>query len=454
MRVFASDEEGRDLLGASRIEAFSILALTVSLSLARPRIGRLRLQPAVAAVFGALLSLVLGVVPLELVGLALRLLFYPLVTMVSLMIITLIAAKAGLFDLFAEIIAKAARGDGRRLFAYIFACGTLTGMLFTNDAAVLIFTPLVFDLVERAQGETWTLRNKIPYYFAVLYVANLVGALVTSNPINIVVASLFHISFLDYAAWMFLPAVASILVSFAGLRLVFRGSVPESFTWTAGSDRTRERTPLVVCSVVLGLTLVGLFTESLTGFPTWLVALSGAIVLVGVHVTTGRGTLGSVARGVSWDVLVFVVGIFVVVLGMRRAGLTEQIGSVLTFLDARGTSILTLGTSLLSAVFSSVLNNHPTADMMGWAIRDLAAPVQQTKMMAFAALIGGDLGPKMLPIGSLAALIWFRLLRERGVQIPYGLYVRIGIPITLAAIVAAVLVLNAEIAFVSFLSHV
>jgi len=330
----------------------------------------------------------------------------------------------------------------------------VTGMLFTNDAAVLIFTPLVFDLVERAQGESWTLRNKIPYYFAVLYVANLVGALVTSNPINIVVASLFHISFLDYAAWMFLPALASILVSFAGLRLAFRGDVPEKFTWKARGDQTGGRAPLVVCSVVLGLTLIGLFTESLTGFPTWLVALAGAIILVGVHVTTRRGTLVSVARGVSWDVLAFVVGIFVVVLGLRRVGLTEQIGSVLALLEAHGTSTLTFGTSFLAAVFSSVLNNHPTADMMGWAIRDLAAPVQQTKMMAFAALIGGDLGPKMLPIGSLAALIWFRLLRERGVQISYALYVRIGVPITLAAIVAAVFVLNTEIALVSVLSRV
>lgn len=409
------------------------------------------MQPAVAAVLGAFLSLALGVVPVELAVLALKLLFYPLVTMVSLMIITLVAERAGLFDVLAEFIAKAARGDGRRLFTYIFACGTLTGMLFTNDAAVLIFTPLVFDLVERAQGETWTIENKIPYYFAVLYVANLVGALVTSNPINIVVASMFHISFLDYAAWMFLPALASIVVSFAGLRLVFRGSVPDSFTWKAGPDRVHARRPLVVCSLVLGVTLVGLFTESLTGFPTWLVALAGAIVLAGIHMTTERGTLASIARGVSWDVLVFVVGIFVVVLGLRRAGLTQQLGSVLAALADLGPTVLAFGTSLLAAVSSSVLNNHPTADMMGWAIRDLAAPVQQTKMMAFAALIGGDLGPKMLPIGSLAALIWFRLLRERGVQISYALYVKIGIPITLAAIVAAVLVLNAERALVPLL---
>ena len=434
------------------VAAFSILALTVSLSLARPRVKGLRVEHAIAAGIGALLSLALGIVPFQLVALGVKLLFFPLLTIVSLMVITLVAERAGLFAMLSGAIAVSARGDGRRLFTYIFCCGALTGAVFTNDAAVLIFTPLVFELVEQVRSDSWTMRQRTAYYFAVLYVANVVGALVISNPINLIVSTMFHISFLDYATWMVLPALASIVVSFVALRLVFRRDIPETFQWSPTlSRRPRDRRLLALCGVVLAATLAGFFTESLTGVPTWLVAFSGAILLLGIDASLGGGRPATILRGVSWDVLVFVLGIFVVVLGLRHVGLTDRIGLVLSHLLTSGTAAATAGTSLIAAVSSSFMNNHPTAYMMGWAIRDLNAPVGPTRAMVFSALIGGDLGPKMLPIGSLAAMIWFRLLRDRGVQIPYSLYVKIGVPVTLAAIAASVLVLNAELSLAGFL---
>ena len=439
-------------MGSTGFAAFSILALTVSLSLARPRVRGLRVEHAIAAALGAILSVALGIVPLELLATAIRILFLPILTIVSLMVITLIADRAGLFALLSRSIAIAARGSGHRLFAYVFICGALTGMVFTNDAAVLIFTPLVFQLIENVREDSWTERNRIPFYFAVLYVANVVGALVISNPINIVVSSMFGISFAQYAAWMFFPGVASILVSFGCLRLVFRKDIPKRFEKTPPAAFPKDRRLLFLSAAVLALTLVGFFTDGRTGIPTWLVAFSGAALLMGIDATVGRGRPSAILRGVSWDVLAFVLGIFVVVLGLRQAGLTQAIGDLLSDLAGRGTATLTLGTSLVSAVSSSFMNNHPTAYLMGWAIRDLAAPAAETKAMVFSALIGGDLGPKMLPIGSLAALIWFRLLRNRGVRIPYSQYIRIGVPVTILALLAAVLVLNVEFALAARLA--
>lgn len=428
-----------------QVAAISVLALTVGLSLGRPRIGRLQIHHAQAAVIGAALALALGIVPPDLLWVAAKLLARPVVTIVSLMMITLIAESAGLFEIIAGAIARGARGSGPRLFGSLFLAGTLVGTLFTNDATVLIFTPLVFHLIERIGGTEWTLENKIPFYFAVLYVGNLVGALVIANPINIVVASIFRIGFLEYARWMALPAAVSILVSFAGLWFFFGAQVPRRFTLPDSIRPTPSRRRLQgLCAAVMALTLAGFFSEGWTGVPTWAVAACGAAVLLAVHVTAGRGDARTVVRGVGWDVIVFLCGIFVVAIGLRNAGLAEVLGDGIRRLAGGDLARLRLSTGIFASLCSAVINNHPTADIMAWTIQDFGLPGLQTKLLAFAALIGGDLGPKMLPIGSLAALMWFRILRDRGVQIPYGLYVRIGVPVTLVAVVASILALNLE----------
>ncbi|OAI47305.1 hypothetical protein AYO44_09695 [Planctomycetaceae bacterium SCGC AG-212-F19] len=426
--------------------AFSILALTVSLSLKRPTLGRVRIHHSSAAVIGALLCVISGTLPWPLVVQALQFLFFPVVTIVSLMTITLIADHAGLFELLAKQIARAAGGDGKKLFAYLFFAGTLTGTIFTNDAAVLIFTPLVFKLIEEVQGDDWTVVNKIPFYFAVLYVANVVGALVISNPINIIVCSFFGISFLDYAAWMFFPALVSILTTFFGLRWFFRKAIPERFVLRdEASAALRNPTFLFVSGVVLGLTMMAFFTEGVTGIPTWVTALCGALTLLAVHVLLGQSHPAQIIRGIGWDVIVFVVGIFIVANGLRNVGLTGQVAGLIRFLSGSDPVAMKQVTGFTAAISSSIMNNHPTADMMGMVIRDLNLPLFETKMLVFAALIGGDLGPKMLPIGSLAALLWFRMLRDRGIDVPYRLYIIIGIPVTLAAIFLSIVMLNIEV---------
>jgi arsenical pump membrane protein len=181
------------------IAAISVLGLTVSLSLSRPTIGRIRIDPAKAAVLGALITLGIGILPIPDLIRTIEFLSLPVLTIVSLMTITLIAERAGCFRLLAWHIAKAAKGDGVKLFTYLFFTGTLAGTFFTNDAAVLIFTPMVYHLIEEIADESWEAANKIPYYFAVLYIANLVGAFIISNPINIIVSGWFGIGFVEYA---------------------------------------------------------------------------------------------------------------------------------------------------------------------------------------------------------------------------------------------------------------
>jgi arsenical pump membrane protein len=285
-----------------------------------------------------------------------------------------------------------------------------------------------------------------------LYVANLVGALLISNPINVVVANLFSISFAEYARWMVAPAIASMLVTYFGLKLVFRGDLPKTFVLERiGAYRASEAEKRAqrVIGVILGLTLVAFFAANWIGLPFWKIAALAASVALIATAILRVGCPKAVVRGIGWDVVLFMSGMFVIAVGLRNAGLTTLLQNVLRTVGGASLSGISFVAALLSGAMSSIINNHPTADIMGLTIRDMtfAAGPQMNKFLALSALIGGDLGPKMLPIGSLAAMMWFRLLADKGVRIRYRQYIAMGIPLTFAAIVTSVLVLLAEVKF-------
>ena len=435
-----------------QLGAISILSLTIGLALSRPRIGRVRIQPATAAMFGATLTVAVGLLsPLD-AWEVLEFLARPVLTIVSLMIITIVASRAGFFQILAWRLATSAGGNSRSLLARLFFAGTITGTLFTNDAAVLIFTPLVYQLVEEIQDPTWTDANRVPFYFAVLYVANLVGALVISNPINIIVADWFGIGFVEYAAWMVVPAVVSMIVTYYGLVFFFRRSIPATYRIPTSIEPSAQGHKLrMATAAVLIATLIGFFSEPWSGIPTAFMAAAGALLLLALHhffgaKRTGAKRTGSVISEVGWDAVIFVVGIFIVANGLRAVGLTDTIGVLLLAASEVGQQAGNFAAGLIAAVSSAVMNNHPTAGIMALAIGDLPVDSVTRQGMAFAALIGGDLGPKMLPVGSLAALLWFRILRSRGVEISYWQYVKLGVPVTLAAVVLSLGVLALEYA--------
>jgi arsenical pump membrane protein len=147
--------------------------------------------------------------------------------------------------------------------------------------------------------------------------------------------------------------------------------------------------------------------------------------------------------------VIFVVGMFIVANGLRSVGLTDMIGSALLSAIQVGDQLGNFVAGSVAALSSALINNHPTAGIMALAIGDLPIDEMSRKVMALSALIGGDLGPKMLPVGSLAALLWFRILRQRGVVISYWQYIKLGVPVTVVAALLSMAVLSLEYWLVS-----
>lgn len=414
--------------------AYGTLLVTLGLVLARPRIGlRLQIGPAAAAAFGVAVLLLAQVVsPRDLVD-GFQALWRPFVTIVAIMVSTNVAQRLGVLDYFAKLVRPGAGVSVASSFRAVFIFSAITSAVLNNDAAVLLLTPLIVDLVRRSYPNRPDLV--VPFAFAVFSAAG-VAPLVISNPMNLIVAEYARIGFNEYAARMIPVSVAGWVTTYAVLRLVFGRHL------SAGAEVSGEhRSPALSRAakqflLVLGLGLGAYPVLSYAGGPVWIAAAATAAAGLWLCWRHEIASPLRLAAGVSWEILLFLFCIFVIVLGLRNVGLVARIADLYASVSHFAGQITLI--AVASAVGSAVLNNHPMAILNALAIRELPQPMPH---QVFAALIGGDLGPRLLPMGSLAGLLWLDSLRRQHVHVRLPLFVGVGFAVTVPTLALSVLIL-------------
>lgn len=183
--------------------------------------------------------------------------------------------------------------------------------------------------------------------------------------------------------------------------------------------------------LVLALLLIGFFALEPLGVPVSLVAAVGALILLAVAKKGHAINTGKVLRGAPWQIVIFSLGMYLVVYGLRNAGLTHYISALLNRLGEQGLWASTLGTGFLTAFLSSIMNNLPTVLVGALSIEGSTATGLIKEAMIYANVIGSDLGPKITLIGSLATLLWLHVLSQKNMTITWGYYFRVGIIMTL-----------------------
>ncbi|CQD39206.1 arsenic transporter [Yersinia mollaretii] len=401
-----------------------------------------------SAAMGAAMALLTGVVHVGDIPVVWQIVWNATATFIAVIIISLLLDKSGFFEWAALHVAHWGKGRGRWLFTYIILLGACVAALFANDGAALILTPIVIAML-LALG--FSRGSTLAFVMAAGFIADTASLpLIVSNLVNIVSADFFQLGFNEYAIIMVPVDIAAIIATLVMLHLFFRKDIPATYDVSKlkhPREAIRDVRTFKTGWAVLALLLVGFFVLEPLGVPVSAVAAVAALILWWV---ARRGQVidtGKVLKEAPWQIVIFSLGMYLVVYGLRNAGLTVILSDVLDTFAHYGVWGATMGTGFLTALLSSVMNNMPTVLIGALSIDASTATGVVKEAMIYANIIGSDLGPKITPIGSLATLLWLHVLAQKNITITWGYYFRVGIIMTLPVLFITLAALAIRLSF-------
>lgn len=376
------------------------------------------------ALLGAFASIALGLVSLADCLEAFSIVWDASLSFLGIIIFSLVLDEIGFFEYLAY---KAARLCGARLkvlFVVLMLLCAVISALFANDAAVLIFSPIIL-----AQARILDLSAKatLALLLATGFMSDSASLLfVFSNLTNIITAGYFKLSFWGYALDMSVPFIASVLASTIIAYFLCKKSLSSPINTQnlkTNYQFSANKQLFIFSWIFLGLLLLGYALGDIYGLPFCVCALGGALLFFAFALRLGAVSFKATIKRTPWQILWFSLGLYIVVWGLKNAGYNELLAGLL---KSENDFIATMLSGMLASVLSSLMNNLPAMMLMDIALSDTSL-----NSAIYAAIVGCNVGVKFTPFGSLATLLWLYILRQKGCEISIKSYLIFNFLLTL-----------------------
>lgn len=351
-----------------------------------------------------------------------------LVLFISMAILSIFLDEVGFFECLADKVLKRAGNSQIKLFVYLYFTVSVLTVFTSNDIVILTFTPFICEFCKRANV------SPFPYLIGEFVAANTWSmALIIGNPTNIYLATSNGIAFVEYLKYMIVPTVFGGIVEFALLMFIFHKKLKEPVEHNTDGAEIKDKWLVIIGLVYLSACTILLAVSSYIGIEMWYVSLAFALALF-VSVLTYKlvrkqkpTELLQCLKRAPWELIPFVLSMFILVLSLEEYGIVEKLANVLN----GKYSILTYGAS--SYLACNLVNNIPMSVFFS-AVANFA----DGNVMAatYASIVGSNLGAFLTPIGALAGIMWMNIVKKHGYKISFLKFVGYGAVISIPTLLA------------------
>src|SRR5574344_1765666 len=338
-----------------------IFIITLTFVIVQPK----NIQIGTSAIFGAFIALIFGVVTFSDVLDVTNIVWDATLAFIGIIILSLVLDEIGFFEWAALKMAKFSNGSGLKMFIYSILLGAFVSALFANDGAALILTPILLAKMRILQ---LNLKTIIAFLLAGGFISDSASLpFVFSNLTNIVTANYFSIGFAQYFFDMIIPFIVSVIASTIFLWLILRKDIPRTVDITLIKNMNLFYFSWVFLALLLGAYFLG----DAYDLPISIFALGGATIFLIIATISKSVEPLKIIKEAPWQVVWFSIGLYIVVYGLKNAGLTDYLAIILKDLSLRGETIAVLGTGFIAAFLSAIMNNMPTIMIMDIALNDI-----------------------------------------------------------------------------------
>jgi arsenical pump membrane protein len=407
----------------SHVLLFLIVAVSIMLMLIRPR--------GIPEVYwvggGAILLIVLRLIPLKLAGKAAAEGADVYLFLVGMMLLSELAREHGVFEWLSSVALRGSHGSSARLFTLVYGVGTLVTVFMSNDATAVVLTPAILAAIRKAKVAP------LPHLFACAMIANAASfVLPISNPANLVV---FHASMPPLGRWLVsfgLPSILSIVATYLVLRFIFRKELADSTEEGDDAKPLSANGKIVLGGIasMVGVLLTASALDRNLGLPTCLAALT----ITAVVCIKARRNPWSLMKEISWATIALVAGLFIMVEAVQSMGALKLTQAAFRDVQRLAPALAALATGLVVGIANNLVNNLPLGLLAGATLHAAHA----RGLIANAVLIGVDLGPNLSVTGSLATILWLIALRKEKLDVSGWDFFKVGAIAMPVALIAAI----------------